>query len=336
VSADLGCFHGTSVVTKHVIAIAIRVADRVFYDVVVARAISVTLTRPAKFGRFVHAAWRLPPFPLLLIRLKSSLLPSGAYVRSSLAPPASPRQLSNGVAICRHEGAWSTIWSGVRDHRSVPGASPTGLPLADLIATEMAKQSLTLHKMAHLVRRQAKIENDYSAATPQLVCKWRLGQVTPGRNHTRLLAQVLNLPVEAVARAAQVQRDAFLKLPTSDMVLVRDSLADGTLAAVLARIEPSRRDILCHVLATTAAVVTAPGALFDGELWERLREAGLTPGAHDTAAPRRLKAATVSSTSRDTVVSFEHLTVHYRQLLWTVPSPYLQHPLLRTQSWDWN
>src|SRR5919198_335114 len=82
----------------------------------------------------------------------------------------------------------------------------TGLPFADLVATEMARQGLTLKRLAYLVREQAASEGGaYSAAHEQLVAKWRVGKVIPKASHLRWLAGALKLPVETVTAAARRQ-----------------------------------------------------------------------------------------------------------------------------------
>ncbi|MDQ6899843.1 MAG: hypothetical protein M3072_10110 [Candidatus Dormibacteraeota bacterium] len=72
----------------------------------------------------------------------------------------------------------------------------------------MAKHSLTLDGLADLVRKASARDGGYSRVTAQLACKWRSGEVTPGRQHVRWLALALRLPVEMVAAYAQAQRPA--------------------------------------------------------------------------------------------------------------------------------
>jgi tetratricopeptide (TPR) repeat protein len=133
-------------------------------------------------------------------------------------------------------------------------------PLAELIAREMAGQSLSLSRLAELIQSAARSRGEYSRATPQLVSKWRNGSVTPGPHHVRLLAEALGLPIEVVAAVSETQRNQaaaslsgsavpFLERPAEDpanpdyirfvrdfsqRLVVVDSLLGGDDAAALA------------------------------------------------------------------------------------------------------
>jgi tetratricopeptide (TPR) repeat protein len=108
------------------------------------------------------------------------------------------------------------------------------LPLADLIARETARRSMTLDHLATLVQRAAAHDGGYSRASEQLVCKWRAGQVTPGRKHVRWLAMALSLPIEVVAAAADAQRptSTMPTYPAPLLLLPPDSADQDYVAAV--------------------------------------------------------------------------------------------------------
>jgi hypothetical protein len=77
-----------------------------------------------------------------------------------------------------------------------------------LIAAEVARQGLTLKRLAFLVREQAASQGGaYSSAHEQLVAKWRAGRFVPNASHLRWLAGALKLPVEMVTAAARAQED---------------------------------------------------------------------------------------------------------------------------------
>jgi hypothetical protein len=81
-------------------------------------------------------------------------------------------------------------------------AAKTGLPLADLIRDEMARQSLTLTDMANAMHQAGD-----SCATPSSVCHWRQGKFTPYPHTVQLIAKTLRLPLDDVAMAADAQRE---------------------------------------------------------------------------------------------------------------------------------
>jgi transcriptional regulator with XRE-family HTH domain len=111
---------------------------------------------------------------------------------------------------------------GSMSRKRVHGPGSTGLPLADLIATAMEGESLTLDQVARRVRREAEREKDSSRATVQLVSKWRAGQVTPGPNHLRWLARALDLPIGLVAASARAQEQAKASTALPAMVTTAD------------------------------------------------------------------------------------------------------------------
>jgi transcriptional regulator with XRE-family HTH domain len=100
-----------------------------------------------------------------------------------------------------------------------PRSGPAGLPLADLIAAEMARQGLTLKSVARLVRKSATAESDYSQVHEQLVSKWRSGQFIPNASHLRWLAHSLKLPVELLTAAAEAQRILRADVATRPVLL---------------------------------------------------------------------------------------------------------------------
>lgn len=121
--------------------------------------------------------------------------------------------------------------SAPRSRRSYP---PGQLPLACLIDEQMARQSLTLERLANQIRREAARDGEYSRASAPLVCKWRSGDVTPGRKHVRWLAMALKLPTEQVAAAAEAQRPAPTtgEAPPALMLLPPDSAGQDYIGAV--------------------------------------------------------------------------------------------------------
>jgi hypothetical protein len=86
------------------------------------------------------------------------------------------------------------------------GLRATGLPLADLIASEMEAQNLHLGRLASMLRAAGSCKGEHSRASEALVCRWRSGQITPGENHLRLLSQVLGIDPALMAAAAKAQR----------------------------------------------------------------------------------------------------------------------------------
>jgi hypothetical protein len=69
----------------------------------------------------------------------------------------------------------------------------------------MARQGLTLKRVAFLVREEAASERGaYSSAHEQLVCKWRAGKVIPNPSHQRrevpraceVLSQAITIAVD--------------------------------------------------------------------------------------------------------------------------------------------
>ncbi|MGH7883131.1 MAG: hypothetical protein ACREN8_09550, partial [Candidatus Dormibacteraceae bacterium] len=90
-----------------------------------------------------------------------------------------------------------------------PETGLKGMVLAELISQEMTRRSITLKQLSQLIRRASAKDGGYSRASEQLVCKWRAGQVTPGRMHVRWLALALSLPIETIGAAAEAQRAAL-------------------------------------------------------------------------------------------------------------------------------
>jgi transcriptional regulator with XRE-family HTH domain len=79
-----------------------------------------------------------------------------------------------------------------------------GLPLAELVAHERHRRSLSLADVAALVRRAAEDEGRHSGATRQTAHNWERGQV-PRPDSLRWLARALGVPTEKVADAAARQ-----------------------------------------------------------------------------------------------------------------------------------
>ena len=79
-----------------------------------------------------------------------------------------------------------------------------GLPLAELIAHERRRRSLSLADVAALVRRAAEDEGRPSGATRQTAHNWERGQV-PRPDSLRWLARAFGIPTEMVADAAARQ-----------------------------------------------------------------------------------------------------------------------------------
>ena len=79
-----------------------------------------------------------------------------------------------------------------------------GLPLAELVARERHRRSLSLADVAALVRRAAEDEGRQSGATRQTAHNWERGQV-PRPDSLRWLARALGIPTENVADAAARQ-----------------------------------------------------------------------------------------------------------------------------------
>lgn len=79
-----------------------------------------------------------------------------------------------------------------------------GLPLAELVAHERRRRSLSLADVAALVRRAAEDEGRQSGATRQTAHNWERGQL-PRPDSLRWLARALGMPTEKVADAAARQ-----------------------------------------------------------------------------------------------------------------------------------
>jgi transcriptional regulator with XRE-family HTH domain len=79
-----------------------------------------------------------------------------------------------------------------------------GLPLAELVARERHRRSLSLADVAALVRRAAEDGGRQSGATRQTAHNWERGQV-PRPDSLRWLARALGIPTENVADAAARQ-----------------------------------------------------------------------------------------------------------------------------------
>lgn len=138
--------------------------------------------------------------------------------------------------------------AGRRKH----GLVPTGLPLADMIAREMEAQGLSLVGFAKRVRKAAeKADDEYSAASDSLVCKWRAGHVTPSAHHARLIARATNLPVTVVVAAAEIQRKLMTQGTTAS------GATDPPMSA-LPDMTSAVRSTGCDLNASSAGLIYSP------------------------------------------------------------------------------
>jgi tetratricopeptide (TPR) repeat protein len=160
----------------------------------------------------------------------------------------------------------------------------TGLPLADLLATEMNDRGLTLKRLVGMIRRSAAADGGYSRVHEQLLSKWRGGKLIPNLSHRRWLAMALQLPIDIVQAAAEAQQDlrAGKSNPREPLVAQRPvvnsilnlwpSPYSASISGTMSGDESGRRAFLCNLFRLAASLVGA--GLVDPELLTRLHRAG--------------------------------------------------------------
>jgi transcriptional regulator with XRE-family HTH domain len=171
-----------------------------------------------------------------------------------------------------------------------------GLPLAELVAHERRRRSLSLAGVAALVRRAAEDEGRQSGATRQTAHNWERGQL-PRPDSLRWLARALGIPTEKVADAAARQaamrrrellRGATLLVGGALLPGPRSStqtsagLGDVMLAATeLDEVIRVRRDPTSHVFGRARS-----GAAGDRTVRRRPRSAPLRSSPRPRCLPR--------------------------------------------------
>src|SRR5579859_6217813 len=99
------------------------------------------------------------------------------------------------------------------------GSEPPDFPSLTFWRPRWRLAASTCGWLLEMVRRAGGRGSEHSSASVSLVCKWRAGQVIPGPNHVRLVAQAFDLPVEVVAAAAAAQRRPLLIVPSQEPTL---------------------------------------------------------------------------------------------------------------------
>jgi hypothetical protein len=170
------------------------------------------------------------------------------------------------------------------DPASDPGLR--GLPLADLLQAERQAQGLTYERLAAMVRKAAEADGGYSRAHDSLVCKWCLGEVTPGLNHCRWLALALGLPIERVRAAADAQRKGAAWLAADAGLLTYHGAVLGAFehALLLGKTDLERPSLVASVSFSVDALIAASRDWLIHHMDRRLTPHG--PSA-DGAAPLR-------------------------------------------------
>ncbi|TMC10432.1 MAG: hypothetical protein E6J41_08240 [Chloroflexi bacterium] len=171
------------------------------------------------------------------------------------------------------------------DPATDPG--PRGLPLAELLQAERQAQGLTYERLAAMVRRAAATDAGYSRAHDSLVCKWCLGEVTPGLNHCRWLALALGLPIERVMAAAEAQRRRAAWLAADAGLLTYHGAALGAFenALLLGKTDLERPSLVASVAFSVDALIAASRDWLIDHMDRRLTPHGRTRA--DGAAPIR-------------------------------------------------
>ena len=141
------------------------------------------------------------------------------------------------------------------------GASPSSLPLANLIDEEIRRRGLTLGDAARQIRRLATAEDGYPFCSKQAVSNWRRGLVTPGPTYRRLIARWSGLPVQRVVEMAEEQELVLRGDADSQGLMLHDAGVD-------------RRTFLGVPVSLGATVMLGSGHTWlDREPWSRLERA---------------------------------------------------------------